>query len=259
MSKRVKVKPILSLYFHNVSYNNIASLLGVSKGSISRIVTAAKGKIQDADQLYPLSEEQIKAMLFPPTIRDEIYFKPNCEAMFSNITSNGLIIRNLYYQYIEEAINEKMTPYSISNFYRILQKYKSNVKAQTIYSKKHRRKINLNILKNIEVDKMIPKIIELFQEEIERRINNLYIELSSKFKFNIEKMDFLIKKNEDRQNKLNELIKLNELVEQKLNRLNYKLHVILADKKKYEEEVKILKKNYAHLEVSLNELRNFKK
>ncbi|MBF6625452.1 sigma-70 family RNA polymerase sigma factor [Aerococcaceae bacterium zg-BR9] len=95
-----KYKDILCLYYSGLSQRQIATMLDVSRNTVSKVVSSANSLQFSWDDLTSLSESEINSQLFPKANSDSFYAEPDFELyaveLRKKVSLENYFGRNMY-------------------------------------------------------------------------------------------------------------------------------------------------------------------
>lgn len=119
----VKYREIIRLKCLGISMRGIADSCGCSLGTVSSVLSRAKG----FNLQWPLPEElddaAIREILYPPRPKNENRYPLDCERISKELERKGVTRSLLWGEYCDEALNAGREPYQYSQFCRILNRW----------------------------------------------------------------------------------------------------------------------------------------
>ncbi|MBR4724576.1 MAG: IS21 family transposase [Lachnospiraceae bacterium] len=118
-----KEKQILSLYIDNYSQRKIATMLNVSRNTVSAVIAAAKRAKLPALQLASMDELSLAALLFPEKANEPVQVVPDFEHIHKELLRQGVTLRLLWEEYSDACRESKQPPYMYSQFCKLYGDY----------------------------------------------------------------------------------------------------------------------------------------
>lgn len=126
-----KYKEILRYHITGLSQREIQKVTGISRPTISRVLTAFSKKSLKWEEVRALSEEEISSKLFEKMndANSIIYEYPDYEQMTNELTKPGVTKKLLWQEYVEACLLSGKVPLQYSQFCDRFMKHLNTEKA----------------------------------------------------------------------------------------------------------------------------------
>jgi len=126
-----KYKEILRYHITGLSQREISKVTGISRPTISRVLTAFMGKKLKWEEVRDLSEDEIGSKLFEKAGNSEqiIYEYPDYKLLSEELTRPGVTKKLLWQEYVEECQSKAKIPLQYSQFCDRFMKHLNTEKA----------------------------------------------------------------------------------------------------------------------------------
>ena len=126
-----KYKEILRYHITGLSQREIQKVTGISRPTISRVLTAFSKKSLKWEEVRELSEEEISSKLFEKMndANSIIYEYPDYEQMTNELTKPGVTKKLLWQEYVEACLLSGKVPLQYSQFCDRFMKHLNTEKA----------------------------------------------------------------------------------------------------------------------------------
>ena len=118
-----KEKQILQMYAENHSQRSIASILGVSRNTVSSVVAGLKRTGKTVPELCALEEAKLNEVLFPEKTYEPVQVKPDFEKIHKELLRNGVTLRLLWEEYSDTCREARKPAYKYSHFCQLYSNY----------------------------------------------------------------------------------------------------------------------------------------
>lgn len=131
-----KYKEILRYQKAGLSQRQTASVMGVSRNTVSKVIREAKVRHVDWEQVKTKSESEIKALLFPQPEKMDFQLKPDYETLSQELRKPGVTKKLLWEEYVRHTLASEQIPLQYSQFCVHFNRHLEQSKA-TMYFQHH--------------------------------------------------------------------------------------------------------------------------
>ena len=111
-----KEKQILQLLSNGDSGRKIAGTLGVSRNTVSTVLAAARHSGRSFPDLLSMDETVLIQTLYPEKAAEPVLMQPNYEKIHKELLRDGVTLRLLWEEYVDECRASKQPPYMYSQY-----------------------------------------------------------------------------------------------------------------------------------------------
>lgn len=124
-----KYKEILKYRSLGYSQRQTADILGTSRNTVSKVISAAESVDLDWVSASSLNETEITGLLFPKKPKESIYLHPDCHYLHQELQRKGVTLSLLWKEYVAECTLTDQIPLGYSQFCTYYRKYRNQTKA----------------------------------------------------------------------------------------------------------------------------------
>lgn len=139
-----KYKDILRLYYSGLSQRQIATMLDVSRNTVSKVVSSARSLQLTWKDLTTLSELEIKLRLFPKVNSDSFYAEPDFEGYAVELRKKGVTRKLLWEEYVKLCTNINRIPLQYAQFCHQFARYLEQSKATMTFQHSPGEKVEVD-------------------------------------------------------------------------------------------------------------------
>lgn len=124
-----KYKEILRYHKAQLSQRQIATTVGVSRNTVSKVITATKAAGKSWVDIKNLTEAEVSELLFPKTLAEEFQLKPDYEVLAKELVKPGVTKKLLWEEYVKHCHLIDKLPFQYSQFCVHFNRYMETNKA----------------------------------------------------------------------------------------------------------------------------------
>ena len=118
-----KEKQILQLYAEKHSQRSIASILGVSRNTVSGVIAGLKRTGKTVPELCALEGAKLNEVLFPEKAYEPVQVMPDFEKIHKELLRNGVTLRLLWEEYSDACREARKPACKYSHFCQLYSNY----------------------------------------------------------------------------------------------------------------------------------------
>ena len=118
-----KEKQILQLLADGYSQRRTADTLGVSRNTVSSVITAAKRHCITSRDASSMNEPDLILKLFPEKAYQPVQLRPDFEMIHKELLRSGVTLSLLWNEYVDTCTVSKNAPYKYSQFCKLYSDY----------------------------------------------------------------------------------------------------------------------------------------
>ena len=140
-----KYKEILRYQHAQLSQRQIATILGVSRNTVSKVINAAKATRTEWEDIRGLTEQEITSRLFPKQTKEEAFqSKPDYDELTKELRKPGVTKKLLWEEYVEGCHLTGKIPFQYTQFCHYFNQHLETSKATMHFEHQPGEKIEVD-------------------------------------------------------------------------------------------------------------------